>query len=265
MHALCRTVRFAINATPRNQSVFSNGYGGFPPVMGFGSLHQLDITCIGQLGTDTGYLIDIKSIDRAARATIVPAITRARTQQPFCDPAGLLNELVPELDRHLPVQLERVRWCLSPYFSLECSMNEPGIVLMRQSFEFCAGHRLHNDALSPEENRRLFGKCNNLSGHGHNYTLEPEVVVDLAIPEERRLSMPVMEELVEKHVLARFDHKNLNQDTDEFADGKGLNPTVEHIAMVCYQLLAEPFNRAGATLRRVTVWESDRTSGIYPA
>lgn len=233
--------------------------------MGFGSVHELDITCEGELGRDTGYLIDIKAIDRAARSTVVPALTRVRIEHPTHDPAALLAACASQLADALPVSLQKICWRLSPYFSLEYAMNDPGIVLMRQAFEFCAGHRLHNESLSPEENRRLFGKCNNMSGHGHNYKLEPEIVVNLSMPEERRLSMPILEEIVEKHVLARFDHRNLNTDTEEFADGKGLNPTVEHIAMVCYQLLVEPVKAGGATLQRVTVWESDRTSGIYPA
>jgi 6-pyruvoyltetrahydropterin/6-carboxytetrahydropterin synthase len=73
-----------------------------------------------------------------------------------------------------------------------------------------------------------------------------------------------LEQIADGLIIQRFDHKNLNTDTQEFLDGSGLNPSVENIARVCFDLLQPAVNRPGVTLRSVTVWESDRTSCTYP-
>ena len=129
------------------------------------------------------------------------------------------------------------------------------MVRLSQTFEFCAGHRLHNPALSDEENRRAFGKCNNPFGHGHNYQLkvtlrgEPDkngVLVDV----------PSMEKIVSTTVIDRFDHKNLNAELPEFKD---VIPSVENIAKVIYRILKPAFAHADAKLASVTVWETAKT------
>jgi 6-pyruvoyltetrahydropterin/6-carboxytetrahydropterin synthase len=73
---------------------------------------------------------------------------------------------------------------------------------------------------------------------------------------------------VDETIIQRFDHKYLNVDTQEFrAEAGGLNPSVENIAKVCFDLLAPAIRRAapGVELRSITVWETDRTSCTYPA
>ena len=138
-------------------------------------------------------------------------------------------------------------------------------VTLRQSYEFSAAHRLHVPSLSDAENRQLFGKCNNPAGHGHNYRVEPVVAVKVGA-EGARFSLADLERLTEEHIVARFDHKHLNQDTREFGPGPGgVNPSVENIARVFFEALAGPVRAAGAdaTLRSVTVWETDRTCATY--
>ena len=100
---------------------------------------------------------------------------------------------------------------------------------------FSAGHRLHNDALSAEENLRLYGKCNNPNGHGHNFIVEVTVAGEIdqrtgMVFNLRDLKM-VMAEIVEQGL----DHKNLNLDVPAF---KGVIPTAENIAVVLWSLLA---------------------------
>ena len=133
--------------------------------------------------------------------------------------------------------------------------------LLSQRFDFAAAHRLHCSSMSEEQNRAVFGKCNNLNGHGHNYQLEAVVAVPLA-EGDSSFGLPDLERLVRMHVIERFDHTNLNLDTGLFGDR---NPTVENIARACYDLLAEPIAAAGADLRRLTVWETEKTSCTYPA
>ena len=134
-------------------------------------------------------------------------------------------------------------------------------VLVRQMFEFSAAHRLHVPGLSDAENERIFGKCNNPGGHGHNYRVEPAIAVDPAKP----LTVDAIERITDSLVIERFDHKHLNDQTTEFAPGGGLNPSVENIAKVCFGLLQGPIGEAGGELRAVTVWETDRTCCTYPA
>jgi len=112
-------------------------------------------------------------------------------------------------------------------------MSQRAFVTRRMSFS--AGHRLHNDALSPEENRRLYGKCNNPNGHGHNFGVEVTVagVIDArtGMVFNLRDLKAVMVEVIENGL----DHKNLNLDVPAF---KGVIPTAENIAVVLWGLLA---------------------------
>lgn len=94
-------------------------------------------------------------------------------------------------------------------------------------YGFAASHRLHSDRLSEEENARVYGKCNNPYGHGHNYSLEVSArgAADEATGLTARLSD--LDALVKREVLAPFDHRNLNADTDAFRDAV---PTTENLA-----------------------------------
>jgi hypothetical protein len=74
-----------------------------------------------------------------------------------------------------PAHAPTTRYAVSP----AAYSRRPAAVIIRQKFDFAAAHRLHTPSLSEEENRRIFGKCNNPSGHGHNYQVEPAVEVEL--------------------------------------------------------------------------------------
>src|SRR5207244_11972446 len=89
------------------------------------------------------------------------------------------------------------------------------MVRVSQKFEFCASHRLHNPALSDEQNRAMFGKCNNPHGHGHNY----EIQVTLRGQPDANgplIAVPEMESIVAQTVIDRFDHKNQNIELPQF-------------------------------------------------
>ena len=87
---------------------------------------------------------------------------------------------------------------------------------------FNAAHRLNNSAWSPEKNQAVFGKCNNPNYHGHNYDLIVKLRGEVDPDTGYVYDMKVLSDLIKKHVLNKFDHKNLNLDTDEF---KNLNPS----------------------------------------
>lgn len=232
---------------------------------GLGRFYQLDVRCRGPLKPVYGYLVDIQEIDRAARATLIPALSHDCLTTPNLDPALALSLALPAFARALDGLVEAVRWHLSPFYSVEVPMTPGTTALVRHRFDFAAAHRLHVDRLSPEENRRLFGKCNSPNGHGHNYQVEPVIAVPIRPDGVPALPLDSLERIVTETVLARFDHKNLNQDTPEFGPS-GVNPSVENIARVCYDLLGPALaaSHPDASLRAVTVWESDRTSSTYP-
>ncbi len=132
------------------------------------------------------------------------------------------------------------------------------MVEVTQSFEFSAGHQLWCDEFSEAQNRRLFGKCSNPNGHGHNYVVE---VTLGGSPDKTTGSVINLEELshiVNERVIGPFDHKFLNRECADFAS---LNPSVENIARVIWQRLVDHFDQAKLT--KVRVWETPKTSATY--
>jgi 6-pyruvoyltetrahydropterin/6-carboxytetrahydropterin synthase len=104
---------------------------------------------------------------------------------------------------------------------------------------FNAAHRLYNSGWTDAENTNIFGKCSLPHYHGHNYELEIKVIGEVAEDTGFVMDMKKLSDVVHEHVLERFDHKNLNLDTEEF---KKINPTAENIAIVIYDLLRPQIN-----------------------
>src|SRR5580692_3500045 len=104
---------------------------------------------------------------------------------------------------------------------------------LTKRYRFAASHRLDVPSLGPEENRRLFGKCNNPYGHGHDY------VVDVTVegrPDEsgQIVNRAALDDLVRERILAQIDHKNLNCDVTEL---RGVVPTTENLAEALRSML----------------------------
>ena len=105
---------------------------------------------------------------------------------------------------------------------------------------FNAAHRLFNSTWSDEKNNAVFGKCNNPNYHGHNYELIVALKGEIDPDTGYVYDMKVLSDLIKVYVLNKFDHKNLNLDTDEFKD---LNPSAENIAVVIWNILREKIDR----------------------
>lgn len=101
---------------------------------------------------------------------------------------------------------------------------------------FSASHRLFNPNFSNEENDRLFGKCNNINGHGHNYILEVTVAGEVNSQTGYVIDLKVLKEIIKKNVISKVDHKNLNLDVDFL---KGIIPTAENIAIGIWNQLVD--------------------------
>lgn len=124
---------------------------------------------------------------------------------------------------------------------------------------FNAAHRLHNNNWSDEKNRAVFGKCNNPNYHGHNYDLEVKVIGTADADTGYVIDTKILSDLIKDRILERFDHKNLNLDTEEF---KNVNPTAENIAIVIYNLL-RPEIEAKLELK-IKLYETPRNYVEYP-
>jgi 6-pyruvoyltetrahydropterin/6-carboxytetrahydropterin synthase len=108
------------------------------------------------------------------------------------------------------------------------------MIKLTRKLEFSAAHFYHNPKFSAEENRRIFGKCNNPHGHGHNYVLEV-TVAGAPDPETGMiLDLNELKEILEREVMQRFDHRHLNHNVPELA---GKIPTCEEIATALWRIL----------------------------
>ncbi len=125
------------------------------------------------------------------------------------------------------------------------------MVYLTRKVEFSASHLYHNPEFSAEENRRVFGKCNNPHGHGHNYVLEVTVAGEPDARTGMIIDLQELKELLQSEILERMDHRFLNY---EVAELKGRIPTTETVAMTIWELLEPKIQRA--RLHRVRLYET---------
>jgi len=124
---------------------------------------------------------------------------------------------------------------------------------------FNAAHRLHNPLWDEATNKTVFGKCNNPHYHGHNYELIVKVV---GLPNKETgyvMDTKKLSEIIGLHVIEKFDHRNFNLDCIEF---KTMNPTVENIAIVIYDILRKYIN--SELDLQVRLYETEKNFVDYP-
>ncbi len=125
------------------------------------------------------------------------------------------------------------------------------MVYLTRKAEFSASHYYHNPELTAEENQRIFGKCNNPHGHGHNYTLEVTVKGNIDRGTGFVVDLKKLKDLMNSEVLDAMDHRFLNKEVPEFAERI---PTTENLAIAIWQRLEPKLNHA--KLHRVRVYET---------
>lgn len=116
-------------------------------------------------------------------------------------------------------------------------------MILTRRYRFSASHRLHNSTLSDEENRRIYGKCNNPYGHGHDYVLEVSVKGWPDAVSGRVVALEDLDSLVREEVLRVYKGKNMNLDIDTFAEGRV--PTTENVATDIRERLARRWPAQG--------------------
>ena len=221
----------------------------------------LVLRCVvsGEIDPQTGYLCNVKSIDQALRDIVTAPLLEA----------GQTAEQLIRIAWHYLVQnwnldstLERLEVELSPYLSYSIEAEKSQMILLTQQFEFSAAHRLHCPEFSDEENRQIFGKCNNPEGHGHNYVVEVTLGRRLdSAPQGNPgqvIELGHFEATVKEQVIDRLDHKHLNRDVEYF---QSVNPSVENIAIAIWDWLKNQFDES--ELVCVRVYETPKTWAEY--
>ena len=126
------------------------------------------------------------------------------------------------------------------------------IVSITRIVKFNAAHRVYNPSFSDEENKRLFGKCNNPNWHGHNYTLEITVEGEVDPGTGFVVNLADVKRIAEREIVDAVDHKNLNLDVPFMS---GTIPSTENLVLACWRVLAPQL--APAQLAKLKLWETD--------
>lgn len=126
--------------------------------------------------------------------------------------------------------------------------------------QFNAAHRLYNPAWLDEKNEAVFGKCNNPNFHGHNYELVVRIIGEPDPETGYVYDLKKLKEVIRESVIKRFDHKNLNLDTEEF---RNVNPTAENIAVAIYNILRDRIEDNYEI--KITLYETERNFVEYPS
>jgi 6-pyruvoyltetrahydropterin/6-carboxytetrahydropterin synthase len=127
---------------------------------------------------------------------------------------------------------------------------DPQVTVTRR-LHFSAAHRVHNPAMSDEENRRMFGKCNNPNWHGHNYILDVSVKGPLEEKTGYVIDLARVKEIVQQQVIEKVDHRNLNLEVDFLRE---VIPTTENVVVAFWRVLAPALRPAQLT--RLVLWET---------
>jgi len=127
----------------------------------------------------------------------------------------------------------------------------------RQTFSCC--HRLHSKLLSDEENKNIYGKCNNLNGHGHNYVLEVILRGEINPTTGMVLNLNDLKEYISQAVIEKLDHKNLDLDVPEFSNQVS---TTENLAIFIWNSLLKT-NLSKHLLYEIKLYETENNFVIY--
>jgi 6-pyruvoyltetrahydropterin/6-carboxytetrahydropterin synthase len=213
---------------------------------------------------ETGMVINIKDLDRMMREAIEEPLDHHHYNlevEKLKNVWPTLESLVPfvwdeMIGRLGAIELCEVQIFENPDFSIEYRGGV--MVYLTRVYRFSAAHRLHSMVLSDQENCRVFGKCNNLHGHGHDYVLEVTVSGEPDLRTNCLLDIGKMDRIIQEKILDPFDHVHLNLDTEAFRD---LNPTSENIVRVFWGILINCFKPA--ELHRLRLWETSKSYFDY--
>lgn len=229
---------------------------------GHGHSYQLEVMVCGELNQRSGIVVNINEIDKE-----VNDLVRNELDGKF------LNYEHPYFKKNIPTTENIVKYIWDALYDkfTDCTLyklrlhesaflyseKEVGkMVSLTRKYHFSTAHRLHSNKLNDSENKRIFGKCNNPYGHGHNYYLEVTVKDEPDAITGMVTNLKKLDMIVDKIILQKFDHKHLNLDTAEF---KELNPTSENLTIVIWDLLENHIEN----LHKIGLWETEKNFFEY--
>lgn len=263
MHKLTRCVRFSINPFLSEENEGFNSFVSKPAGEGLSIFLELSVEVAGEVEPATGFVVNVADIDKSVREFAVPVFAE-RIRQDFRRAQHIGFFAVAELlksawnrltDKFGPAQLSKLSLNLNPFRKVAICSRDLEMVYFSEKFEFAAMHKLWNNDFSEEQNLKVFGKCANPAGHGHNYIVE--VTIKMPI-NENGFHISDFERVVDNELIKLVDHKNLNADVSQFSK---TNPTVENITAFAWNRLVGKFGQVA--LHCVTVWETDKTYCSY--
>ena len=256
---------FASRTDDENRALF----GKWASRWGHGHNYEVELSVAGQLDELSGMVVNITDVDKALKRAIQPLrdkhltyeVPHFATNPPttenialflaaqfnaaFTDPAARLTKITlwetPTLSASIDFQKSNTMVCLT------------------RCLDFAAAHRLHAPGLSHSENLAVFGKCNNANGHGHNYGVEVTVIGEPDPITGMIVDLVALDKVLDTEIMQRYDHKHLNDDTDDFAT---TNPTSENLTIAIWRHLESKIP-APARLQKVVVRETERNFFEY--
>jgi 6-pyruvoyltetrahydropterin/6-carboxytetrahydropterin synthase len=133
----------------------------------------------------------------------------------------------------------------------------PTVYITRRA-TFSAAHRLHSADLTDEQNKEVFGKCNNPNGHGHNYVLEVTVKGEIDSKNGMVMNLVDLKKAIDEAIINQVDHKHLNYDVPIFRE---INPTAENMVVVFWKLLE--MKLPNGMLYEMKLHETENNVAIY--
>lgn len=257
MIQLTREIRFSL-ATSHETRPVTNSWAGWPSTNRIVPFLVLTCTVKGEPDKNTGYVCNIKLLDKLLRDIItdgsVPNYDGTQTAEQMI--ATVFERAIANW-RH-DANITQLRLATSPYQHFTINSADPKMICMTQQFEFSASHRLHCAELSPSENQRQFGKCNNPNGHGHNYVVEVTIARQVDDETGQVIGLGEFEATIKRLVVDRLDHKYLNKDVEYFRD---VIPSVENITIAIWNWLDGELDPARLT--NIRVYETPKTWAEY--
>lgn len=234
-------------------------FGRWASPFNHGHNYELWVSADGPVDDATGMVVNIKWIDDLLQERIVARFDQRSLNDEVPELAGkppcletLLQHIAAEFGGGgLPggVGLKAVKLVETPLLYGEWDM---GQLSLTRVYEFAAAHRLAVPSMGEEENWRLFGKCHNPNGHGHNYVLEVTVTGEPDPSTGFLTDIDSMDETVHLEVIDRYDHKNLDLDIPEL---RGKNTTSEVVAGAIFDRLKD---KVKPRLQRIRLYETAR-------
>lgn len=274
MHKLARQVRFSVNPFLAEQAKGANSFASMPSGEGLAIYFELAVELVSQVDQDTGFIVNVSEIDSKVRQHAVPVFVKKVQEyfhnirhMDFFAIAEMLRSAWQKLeDKFASAKLNKLSLKVNPFRKITLDSENSDMIFFSEKFEFAATHKLWNTNFTDMQNRNVFGKCANLSGHGHNYIIEVTIKMSDNNPSNREpnteksedFSIGNFEKIVDRELISMIDHKNLNLDIEHFAK---VIPTVENIAIFAWDRLSGKF--PNQMLHCVTVWETDKTSCSY--